>query len=47
MYDHLRALKTEIEHIQHLHERAKLQVQRNFEHWWYQLLENNEVGRDL
>ncbi|XP_064403567.1 kinesin-like protein KIF6 isoform X2 [Halichondria panicea] len=36
MYGQLRDLKAEIEHVQHLHEKAKLQVQRDFEQWWDQ-----------
>ncbi|XP_011403132.1 PREDICTED: kinesin-like protein KIF6 [Amphimedon queenslandica] len=34
MYTRLKELKTEIEHVQHLLERAKVQLQRDFDHWW-------------
>lgn len=44
VYDQLRALKTEIEHVQHLHEKAKLQIQRSFEQWWHQMVGKKEVG---
>ncbi len=47
MYEQLRALKTEIEHIQHLHEKAKLQIQRNFEQWWNHQVEKKEVGMTI
>ena len=36
LYDQLRGLKTEIEHVQHLLERAKVQLQKDFEEWWSQ-----------
>lgn len=34
MYGRLKELKTEIEHVQHLLERAKVQLQRDFDAWW-------------
>ncbi len=30
----MKTLKTEIEHLQHLLEKARLQLQREFEEWW-------------
>ncbi|XP_078675043.1 kinesin-like protein KIF6 isoform X2 [Branchiostoma floridae x Branchiostoma belcheri] len=33
-YNRLRVLKTEIEHLQHLLEKARLQMQKDFELWW-------------
>ncbi len=44
MYGQLRDLKAEIEHVQHLHEKAKLQVQRDFEQWWDQQTAQQKVG---
>ena len=41
LYGKLRELKSEIEHIQHLHEKAKMQVQRHFEQWW-----DEQTGQD-
>ncbi|XP_023250493.1 kinesin-like protein KIF6 [Seriola lalandi dorsalis] len=34
--DHLKALRTEIEHLQLLLERAKVKLQRDFHRWWTQ-----------
>lgn len=34
LYDELRKMKTEIEHIQHLLQKSKVQIQREFEEWW-------------
>ena len=36
LYSQLRGLKTEIEHTQHLLEKAKMQLQKDFEEWWAQ-----------
>jgi len=43
MYGQLKELKTEIEHMQHLHEKAKLKVQRDFEEWWDQQTAQDKV----
>ena len=34
MCSQLKTLKAEIEHLQHLLEKARLQLQRDFEEWW-------------
>ncbi|XP_063958101.1 kinesin-like protein KIF6 [Lytechinus pictus] len=34
VFNHLRGMKTEIEHLQHLLERSRLQLQKDFEVWW-------------
>ncbi|KAJ3613345.1 hypothetical protein NHX12_019595 [Muraenolepis orangiensis] len=33
-FDHLKALKTEIKHLQLLLERAKVKLQKDFQEWW-------------
>ena len=33
-FTRLRSLKTEIEHLQHLLEKSKVQMQKDFEVWW-------------
>ena len=33
-FTRLRSLKTEIEHLQHLLEKSKVQMQKDFELWW-------------
>ena len=33
-FNRLRTLKTEIEHLQHLLEKAKVQLMKDFELWW-------------
>ncbi|XP_077994037.1 kinesin-like protein KIF6 [Glandiceps talaboti] len=33
-FNHLRSMKTEIEHLQHLLEKSRLQLQKDFELWW-------------
>ena len=33
-FTRLRSLKTEIEHLQHLLEKSKVQMQKDFEKWW-------------
>ena len=33
-FTRLRSLKTEIEHLQHLLEKSKVQMQKDFEAWW-------------
>ncbi|XP_066531447.1 kinesin-like protein KIF6 isoform X2 [Hoplias malabaricus] len=35
-FGHLKGLKTEIEHLQHLLQRSKIKLQRDFEDWWIQ-----------
>lgn len=34
VFGDLKVLKTEIEHLQHLLEKARLQLQQDFEVWW-------------
>ncbi|XP_030854411.1 kinesin-like protein KIF6 [Strongylocentrotus purpuratus] len=34
VFNNLRVMKTEIEHLQHLLERSRLQLQKDFEVWW-------------
>ena len=36
LYGQLKDMKTEIEHVQHLLEKAKVQLQKDFETWWKQ-----------
>lgn len=36
LYGRLKDLKTEIEHVQHLLEKAKVQLQKDFDDWWKQ-----------
>ena len=36
LYGQLKDMKTEIEHVQHLLEKAKVQMQKDFETWWKQ-----------
>ncbi len=43
LYGQLRELKTEIEHIQHLLEKAKVKLQKDFEQWWNQQSSNTKV----
>lgn len=33
-YDKLRDMKTEVEHVQHLLQKTKVKVQKDFEEWW-------------
>ncbi|GCC34178.1 hypothetical protein chiPu_0012651 [Chiloscyllium punctatum] len=33
-FNRLKALKTEIEHLQHLLEKSKMMMQKDFEVWW-------------
>ena len=33
-FNDLKSMKTEIEHLQHLLEKSKLQMQKDFELWW-------------
>lgn len=44
MYTKLKELKTEIEHVQHLLERAKVQLQQNFEQWWINQVSTNRMN---
>lgn len=41
----LKALKTEIEHLQLLLERAKVKLQRDFQEWWSQEAPSLQVTR--
>ena len=34
LYEELREMKTEIEHIQHLLQKSKVQIQQEFDEWW-------------
>ena len=36
LYGRLKDMKTEIEHVQHLLEKAKVQLQKDFDIWWKQ-----------
>ena len=36
LYGQLKDMKTEIEHVQHLLEKAKVQLQKDFDVWWKQ-----------
>lgn len=36
LYGRLKYMKTEIEHMQHLLEKAKVQLQKDFDVWWKQ-----------
>jgi len=36
LYGQLKDMKTEIEHVQHLLEKVKVQMQKDFEIWWKQ-----------
>ncbi|XP_078254896.1 kinesin-like protein KIF6 isoform X2 [Rhinoraja longicauda] len=33
-FNRLKGLKTEIEHLEHLHQKAKVMIQKDFEAWW-------------
>ena len=44
LYSQLRDLKSEIEHVQHLLQKAKLQLQRDFEQWWTTLATEGKVS---
>ncbi|XP_027027796.2 kinesin-like protein KIF6 isoform X3 [Tachysurus fulvidraco] len=35
-FERLKGLKTEIDHIQHLHQRSKIKLQKEFQDWWTQ-----------
>ena len=43
-FNKLRVLKTEIEHLQHLLEKSRLQLQKDFELWWAEQAANLQVG---
>ena len=47
LYGQLRELKTEIEHIQHLLEKAKVKLQKDFEQWWNQQSSNSKVSINI
>ena len=42
-FTRLRSLKTEIEHLQHLLEKAKVKMQKDFEIWWAEQASFNQV----
>ena len=42
-FTRLRSLKTEIEHLQHLLEKAKVKMQKDFEIWWAEQAAFNQV----
>ena len=44
LYDKLREMKTEIEHVQHLLQKSKVQIQRDFEEWWKQHSTNRKLS---
>lgn len=46
-FTQLRGLKTEIEHLQHLLERSRLQMQKDFEIWWAEQAANIQVCEHL
>ncbi|KAK2843671.1 hypothetical protein Q7C36_011886 [Tachysurus vachellii] len=35
-FERLKGLKTEIDHLQHLHQRSKIKLQKDFQDWWTQ-----------
>lgn len=35
-FERLKGLKTEIDHLQHLHQRSKIKLQNDFQDWWTQ-----------
>lgn len=35
-FERLKGLKTEIDHLQHLLQRSKIKLQKDFEDWWTQ-----------
>lgn len=35
-FERLKGLKTEIDHLQHLHQRSKIKLQKEFQDWWTQ-----------
>lgn len=43
----LKSLKTEIEHLQHLLEKARLKLQSDFEEWWIRNSTNNKSSLTL
>ena len=42
-FTQLKSLKTEIEHLQHLLEKAKVKMQKDFEIWWAEQAAFNQV----
>ena len=44
LYDKLREMNTEIEHVQHLLQKSKVQIQRDFEEWWKQHSTNRKLS---
>ena len=42
-FTRLRSLKTEIDHLQHLLEKAKVKMQKDFEIWWAEQGAVNQV----
>lgn len=45
LYGQLCGLKTEIEHIQHLLEKARVGLQKDFEQWWEKQTTEGKVDR--
>jgi len=45
LYGQLCGLKTEIEHIQHLLEKARVGLQKDFEQWWEKQMTEGKVDR--
>ena len=45
LYGQLSGLKTEIEHIQHLLEKSRVELQKDFEQWWEKQTTEGKVGR--
>lgn len=43
MYNRLKGLKVEIEHLQLLMEKAKVKLQKDFEVWWSEEAANLQV----
>lgn len=44
-YNNLRVLKTEIEHLQHLLEKSKVKLLKDFELWWAEQEVKAQVSR--
>lgn len=44
LYGQLSGLKTEIEHIQHLLEKSRVELQKDFEQWWEKQTTEGKVG---
>ncbi|XP_074650742.1 kinesin-like protein KIF6 [Tubulanus polymorphus] len=44
-FTHLKTLKTEIEHLQHLLEKAKVKMMKDFEMWWAEQVSQNQANQ--